>query len=219
MQPLLEVLSHSPAYALLPTPPSQLDSIKWYGEVVDLELDGRARVRFPGGTEEIISLEYLYSLDDGLDSMEEHQHEQAMLGDDAMSDGSWELDPAGQDAGDSAGNQGEEGEAVEGDMQWESSVDGEEDDGAHDVSRGWADEDGSAGGSDDDVSPEVLEATVTEVHEIILPVLSAVPEVVPTLAVEEELENWRSFVTLDQAPEVSEYLARIGSVEGSHCMM
>ncbi|GAA5892596.1 ubiquitin-conjugating enzyme E2 [Sporobolomyces salmoneus] len=47
--------------------PDKLASIKWYGEVWDLLLDGRALVRFPDGTKEIFPVTRLYHLDDGMD--------------------------------------------------------------------------------------------------------------------------------------------------------
>ncbi|GAA5897227.1 hypothetical protein JCM6882_001820 [Rhodosporidiobolus microsporus] len=120
------------------TSPEALASIKWYGEVWDLLLSGRALLRFPDGTFEEVPVERLVHLDDGLDPetgmmappvgedglpMEEDEEG-------ASEDGSWMTD-----------EEGEEGEEVwvEGSEGSEGSEEGEDEDGDVEM-KGWADE-------------------------------------------------------------------------------
>lgn len=46
--------------------PQNGHGIEWYGEVVELQLDGRALIKYPSGKTESIPLSRLYHVDDGL---------------------------------------------------------------------------------------------------------------------------------------------------------
>ncbi|GAA5823545.1 hypothetical protein JCM11251_000674 [Rhodosporidiobolus azoricus] len=116
------------------TDPASLSSIRWYGEVWDLLLSGRALIRFPDGTKEEVEVERLVHLDDGLDP--ETGMPQA-VGPDGMpiddeegdsEDGSWMTDEG----------EGEEVE-VDGEDGSEGSYEDADEDGDVDM-KGWADE-------------------------------------------------------------------------------
>lgn len=102
------------APAPLPQTGSSLSSIDWYGEVIDLLLDGQVLVRFPSGATAALPLDRIYHLDDGLDP-------DAMMGGEPFADddasmsgasaGSWETDGGEEFEGD------EEMEEV-GEMGW-----------------------------------------------------------------------------------------------------
>ncbi|GAA5927706.1 ubiquitin-conjugating enzyme E2 [Sporobolomyces koalae] len=83
--PYAETISDSFRPPRPQTSPDQLADIDWYGEVWDLQLDGQALIRFPGGTKRPIELRRLIHLDDGMDpqgemmdaaqaALDEHHH-------------------------------------------------------------------------------------------------------------------------------------------------
>ncbi|KAK4700888.1 ubiquitin-conjugating enzyme E2 O, partial [Phenoliferia sp. Uapishka_3] len=158
-----------------------LASIDWYGEVVQLLLDGQILVRFPSGRTAPIALDRVYHLDDGLDpeglaGMGGPDGDVMM--DDGSSDGgsqgSWETDGGGEGGGD---------------VEW---VDAEEE------GTGWAEE-------DDEMVLEGFEEGV-EVKEIVLEKEGAKEEESLSLPKEvEEHEDWKRFTMLEEAPKDHHY--------------
>lgn len=101
--------------------PALVSSVKWYGEVWDLLLDGQVLVRFPDGTTGKFPVSRLYHLDDGMDPHGDH------------------LGPVGDDELEHEGSEGVSGDFDDddGDM----SLDGED---------GWTTEDDDGAGEDVD---------------------------------------------------------------------
>ncbi|BGP15191.1 hypothetical protein JCM10213_000859 [Rhodosporidiobolus nylandii] len=115
--------------------PSSLASIRWYGEVWDLLLDGRALIRFPDGSTEAFPTSRLIHLDDGMDPETGLPADEAdaMDEDGESADGSWMTDDE---------EEVEEGEEM---LVLEAASDDEDDDEMSDAGserqKGWADED------------------------------------------------------------------------------
>lgn len=183
---------------LLPTPQAALDSINFYGEVVDLLLDGTVLIRFPSGREEAFALDRLYRLDDGMDGegSEDGDLDQEMMGLEAEQDelkrGGWMSDEeeVGMIGSDAEGDAGDVN-VLEEEMNWESSVDG---DGSSE--RGWDEDENSL-----ELAEAVSSAGVIEVHNIVLPPQEARKQ--RSMPVEEEdSQLWQRYILLDEAPKV-----------------
>jgi hypothetical protein len=182
--------SNNPTTLLLPNTQEDLDKIDFYGEVVDLLLDGRALIRFPSGKEESFPLDRLYRLDDGMDGDESEdgdgeddmmildQEQEIWMSDD-------ESGMIGSDGEVDSGEMAEAGEGIE--MQWDLNMDGEED------VRGWDEE-------DEELADEVAGNIGIDVHEIVLPSV-AKEEPLPPVE-EEDSPLWQRYVLLDEAPKV-----------------
>lgn len=176
-----------PSPSLSPkTDAHSLAPINWYGEVVDLLLDGRVTLRFPSGARESFPLDRIYLLDDGMGpGMEEVDGE-------ASSQGSWETDEEG-------GAEGMPG----GGVSWEEREADEQGDEVMSESEGagWAEDHEEENGLE--VKEIVLdEEVVEEKKEEGAAGEEKEKKGVSMPAEVEDDENWKRFLMLEEAPSV-----------------
>ncbi|GAA6062573.1 hypothetical protein JCM10212_004886 [Sporobolomyces blumeae] len=238
-------LSESFLPPLAQTSPSDLSTVRWYGEVWDLELDGRALIRFPDGTKEAFVVTRLIHLDDGMDP------DAGALGaaaDDEIADDEWMTD-------DGSLLSGESDEEDASDKSWETADEDEEfevdevvdetrEEGgpskkrkrSRRESRGWADEDddkdkAAKGG---DAKMEVEEAQATEPtsdHEVersLLPGRSTAADAdaskpqgsagVSMPGAIEDFADWSRFEVLEEAPADHHFFSEKVQVPGKSFM-
>lgn len=177
---------------------SESSNIKWYGEVIDLNLDGTVKIKFPSGEIESLPLNRLYFLDDGLypnddDEMgesnyigdEDEDEEYKLKSDNRMSvgsDESWENED--EDEISENGMPGSASWLVDDEMNGSKNI-------------GWADE------KEEEVIEVVNPLSKVEIEE--KESIEMKVEEISSAKDLPEYENWKRFIMLEEPPIVSTF--------------
>ncbi|GAA5967360.1 hypothetical protein JCM3765_000500 [Sporobolomyces pararoseus] len=164
------------------TLPLELSSIRWYGEVWDLLLNGNVLVRFPDGEKFEISIKRIVRLEDGM--LDPHSEMMMMMNDHDHDDDDAQMEDV--DGEEEEGWTTEEEEETKEEVVIETNSNSRKRKRSRRESRGWADDEEE----EDQIEEKKTTNNPTETSTV------QEKEITPP----DESENWQRFEILEQVP-------------------